>query len=159
MTRYPFEEQSILLIKGKLCAAMNAIRLKSRREMPKKDRLAYEEDPEAFLEEAVKYKAEYRYYTDENDIEDMLSVMDVEHTYVRQFQGTITSVRNPVDVEKTYDEFLCCLMPLKKPSLYEQAYGSIDELEEEYRSRLDGLIPEGFDLKPYFFDVSGTYYS
>lgn len=58
-----------------------------------------------------------------------------------------------------HDDYLAYLAPEKTSSLFKAAYDSKEALADEYKWRLRDVLPMGFPIEKFIFDISGTYYA
>ena len=56
------------------------------------------------------------------------------------------------------DNILGYLQPLKRMSYTNAAYASVDELVDEYRNRMEEILPADFDYRRHICSIEGTYF-
>lgn len=56
------------------------------------------------------------------------------------------------------DDYIAGLVPLHEPEMFKAAYGSPEELIEEFRARLGDLAGPDVPVGRFVMDVSGTYF-
>ena len=60
---------------------------------------------------------------------------------------------------KSFNYDSIAYVPLDKyPSLFEKAYNNMEEIVEEFQSKLGEYLPEDFDYRSKICHISGTYY-
>lgn len=81
--------------------------------------------------------------------------------YYSAFEGSASTLQLPGNAETDlrtweYDDDYIAYLPTKAPNLFKAVYSSPDELVQELRARLEGILPKDFDLRPYIADIDGT---
>lgn len=116
-------------------------------------------DPEFFEELA---ETGWMNVSDAHDLMEQRNVEDVVHC--SEFDGTaVPASGDGFGDEKSSeigfeDDFAVFLFPQCESSLFKAAYGNKDELLQEYKSRMSGLLEDDFPYTRYVMDVSGTYF-
>lgn len=62
------------------------------------------------------------------------------------------------DYEGYSGEALCYVPLTKYPTLFKRAYNSMDEIVDEFKSKLGKYLPEDFDYRSKICHICGTYY-
>lgn len=112
-----------------------------------------------------KYYREYtedRYDKDEYSFNDALYEEGVVE-YISEFTGEAMAIDdNGNDIysgSETYDADIIYYIPIKNyGTLFKAAYSSMDELESEFKSKLNKYLPDDFDYRKHICHIVGTYF-
>ncbi len=151
MNTYPIQEKAVLLIHGKLAAAINAIDW-----MINGDPDPTVMDDETFI----------RTYGDDSLAYDAMEYRDVENLcHCSEFEGETESINGQETCNYTFDDdFLCYIAARKEPSLFSAAYGKFEDIKHEFEDILDaaGLMKTvndfHIDIGDYICSLNGTYF-
>lgn len=83
--------------------------------------------------------------------------------YIGSFTGEAIAINDKGenvwgDSESYDDDFIYYVPTNAASTLFNAAYGSIDEMIEEFKEKLGEYLSEDFDYKKYIRHISGTYY-
>lgn len=103
-------------------------------------------------------------YRDISFAQECLEAKGIGDMHCSEFAGNASTLVLPGNEKMTpriweYEDDYIAYIPAKAPSLFEAAYNSPDELIQEFRARLEGILPKDFDLRPYIAEIDGTFVS
>lgn len=110
----------------------------------------------------------YREYTEEKYDKDEYSFNDALYEegvveYISEFTGeAITIDENGTDdynSSEVYNYDTIYYVPTKKyVTLFKAAYANMEELESEFRDKLNKYLPDDFDYRKHICHIVGTYF-
>lgn len=98
-----------------------------------------------------------------DDAEEILEDAKIEPGRISSFEGVVETidadnVHDPISIH--YDDDYAVYIPAQREmSLFHAAYADVQELVDEFKKRLQTLLPDEIDLRPYVASISGTYYA
>ena len=83
--------------------------------------------------------------------------------YIGSFTGESIAINDNGESRwsnsETYDDDMIYYVPTRNIStLFKAAYKNVDEMIEEFKSRLGEYLPADFDYRKYIRHISGTYF-
>lgn len=150
MNTYPLDEKAVLMVQGKLAAAINAIDWM----------ILGNPDPTAMSDENF-----VNAYGDIALAHDAMEERDVEGLcFCSEFQGDAITLNGDQNVTHYDDDYICYIPCKKEPSLFSAAYAGFNDLKAEFEEILDqaGLMKTvhdfNIDLADYICSLTGTYF-
>ena len=105
---------------------------------------------------------EKEYDEDENSFNEVLWDAGLVE-YIGDFTGDATVIDdNGNDMYEDYESYdadtIYYVATEKFPSLFKNAYSSMDELESEFKNKLKKYFPDDFDYRKHICHIVGTYF-
>lgn len=86
---------------------------------------------------------------------------EVGMTFCTQFYGeaeTASDIDANTRLHQAYeDDYIAYLMPNNGADLFKPAYSSLDELIQEFKSRIGHMLPDDMDYHSHICSINGTY--
>ena len=110
----------------------------------------------------------YREYTEEKYDDDEYSFNDALYEegiveYISEFTGEAMAIddsgNDDYNSSEVYNDDTIYYVPTKNSgTLFKAAYTSMDELESEFKSKLNKYLPDDFDYRKHICHIVGTYF-
>lgn len=168
MQSYPAKEHHAFYVDHVVTAHIMLALDKELGEVPEEiQKILDEGGMEAFTKAAIAYDEtldDNDYFCDAFELSNRLEDTNLGHSVgvvpYSNFDGTVDSTypdRAKRSVEQSLsEETFGLILPGREESLFEKAYESPEELMEEYKHDLEGVLPDDFDWWAYMVDVDGT---
>ena len=101
-------------------------------------------------------------YCDTQYVMEILDNAELDAQWIADFTGTCKTLwpdlcgGDQINGQNE-DGFLTYIETSKRPDFFQAAYGSREELADEFRKELCGLLPEDLPFYKYIVSISGTY--
>lgn len=105
---------------------------------------------------------ESKWYEDEYDF--IFEIVDkLGAQYISEFTGEALRIDDDGDIDwrgaESYSGDIVVYFPISRyPTLFEAAYGGMDEMISEFRDRYGEYLPSGYDYRENVRHLTGTYY-
>lgn len=113
---------------------------------------------------ASKFADDFEKYANDGTIDWMYEVYDIGICeYISEFTGEAQKVDGTgcywgVESKDFCHDVIAYVPVSNYPTLFKKAYDDMDELVNEFKSRVGKYLPDDFDYRKHICHISGTYY-